>query len=268
MILQSAAAATVQTLGFSWQDNPIYQSMPAPYLWYEPSLGQYWNMVTAELGSLNSLGTLQPATFGTSIFYRVQRNNWTPPGGGTAQYLIDYRTDVEDTDDPLQVTPASDYASTGVTIVAMIKSYGDPSPGTVYVQVGLGGVGFGFAGLGGGNDYIVPGIYPSGDILAFSGGINGGQPENTNFRCYVATFKSVNVLGTLFTRIQLYRNGTLLTTGDLGYSMESYAASQDVQINGMNRFDFGSLMRFNYILDQTQVTTVTNYMRTIWGTLT
>lgn len=266
-MLQQSAAASILNLGFNWQDNPIYQTMPAPYLWYEPSLPQYWKMATDQDGSLYSLGTLQPATFGTNPFYPVRRTAWTPPGGGTAQYMTDDSTIVDSNDDSLEVTAASDYSSTGVSIVAMIKSEGDPTTGNVYVNVGLGGVGFGFAGTGGGNDFITAGIYPSGNGLVYTTQIVGGQPESTNFRCYIATFQSVNVLGTLFTRIELYRNGTLLSTTDLGYSMESYAASKDILMIGLNRFYFGSMMRFNYLLSQTQVNTITNYMTSIWGTL-
>jgi len=267
MLGQSAAASTVPNLGFDWENNPIYQTMPAPYLWYEPAASQYWKMTTDQDGSLINIGTLQPATFGTNPFYPVRRTTWTPPGGGAAQYMVDKGTDIESGNDPLEVIAASDYSSTGVSIVAMIKSEGDPSPGTVYVQVGLGGVGFGFAGFGGGNDFIVPGIYPSGDGLYYTSGISGGQPESTNFRCYIATFQSVNILGTLFTHIELYRNGTLIDSGDLGYSMESFAASKQVILGGLNRFYFGSMMRFNYIVNQTQVNTITNYMASIWGTL-
>lgn len=263
MILQSAGAATVQTLGFSWQDNPIYQVMPAPYIWYEPSLAKYWTVSDPDSqdGSLYNLGTLQPATFGTSPFDLVNGVSWTPPGGGTAQYMINNTTDIEDTDDPLEVTPASDYASTGVSLVAMMNKPGTTG-GDNNPLVGIGGVAFTYKY----QNTIAPGIYASGDLI-YSGPIVTGIPSDTNFTCYIATFVEVNVLGTLLTRIELYKNGTLITTGNLGYSMSSFAASQDVQIMGRNRYNIGSVMRFNYILDQTQVTTITNYMSTIWGTL-
>lgn len=267
-MLQQSAAACVPNLGTFWQENPIYQTMPAPYIWWEPSLPQYWRMTTDQDGSLYSLGTLQPAIMGTNPYYPVRRSAWTPPGGGAAQYMVDDGTlSVDSSEQGLEVIPASDYSSTGVSIVAMIKSEADPSPGTVTAQVGLGGVGFGFAGLGGGNDYIVPGIYQSSG-LAYSHSIKGGQPENTNFRCYIATFVSVSILGTLFTHIDLYSNGTLVSSGDLGYSMESWASGKNLRIAALNRFYFGSMLRFDYIVNQTQVNTITNYMRTIWGTLT
>ena len=263
-MLQQSAAASIPNLGFNWQDNPIYQTMPAPYIWYEPSLAKYWTVSdpNTEDGQLYNLGTLQPATFGSSPFALVNGTTWSPPGGGTAQYMINKATVIEDTDDPLEVTPASDYASTGVSLVAMLNTQeatGDDST----IIVGVGGVGFSYKYFG----LITPGIYSSGDILANSSGIGTGMPGNTNFTCYIATFVEVNVLGTLFTRIQLYKNGTLITTGDLGYSMSSFAASKDVQIIGLNDFNIGSIIRFNYIVSQGQVTTITNYMSTIWGTL-
>jgi hypothetical protein len=260
-MLQQSAAACVPNLGFNWQDNPIYQTMPAPYIWYEPSLPQYWRMTDTDNGSLYNLGTLQPATFGTSPFYPVQRTTWTPPGGGTAQYMVKKETLIEDTYDSLEVAPASDY-TTGVTLVAMMNM-----PGTAgsdnSVLVGIGGVAFTYKF----SNIIAPGIYPSGDLTYNSSGIGTGVPASANFTCYIATFQEVNVLGTLFTRMQVYKNGTLITTGDLGYSMSSYAASKDVQIFGANLYNVGSILRFNYLLGQTEVTTVTNYMRTIWGTL-
>lgn len=257
-MLQQSAAASIPNLGFNWQDNPIYQSMPAPYIWYEPSQLSGW---TAQPGQLYNRGTLQPATFGNPPFYLVQANTWSPPGGGTAQYMIDDSTDIESENDPLEVAAASDYASTGVTLVAMMKNTLN-SPGSAFVYVGIGGVCFTYIA----GNLVAPGIYPSGDLCFNSSGISNSVSD-TNFKCYIATFVEVNVLGNLFTRIQLYSNGTLITTGDLGYSMSSNAAAKDVQIFGGNRFDIGSMMRFNYILSQGQVTTVTNYMRTIWGTL-
>jgi hypothetical protein len=258
-LLQQSAAAYVPNLGFNWQDNPIYQTMPAPYIWYEPSQLSGW---TAQPGQLYNRGTLQPATFGNPPFYLVEANTWTPPGGGSAQYMIDDSTDIESENDPLEIAPASDYTS-GVTLVAMMKNT-ISGAGGAFVYVGVGGVCFTFIGPGPGS--IAPGIYPSGDLCFNTSGISNSI-SSTNFKCYIATFQEVNVLGTLLTRIQLYSNGTLITTGDLGYSMSSNAAAKDVQIFGGNRFDIGSILRFNYILDQTQVTTVTNYMRTIWGTL-
>lgn len=263
MILQSAAAATVQTLGFNWQDNPIYQVMPAPYIWYEPSLAKYWTVSDPDSqdGSLYNLGTLQPATFGTNPFHLVDGVSWTPPGGGTAEYMINDSTVIESGEDSLEIAAASDYASTGVSLVAMLNATaatGDDNS----VYVGIGGVGFTYKF----SNTIAPGIYPSGDLL-YSGPIVTGYPSDTNFTCYIATFVEVNVLGTLLTRVQLYKNGTLITTGDIGYSMSSYAASKQVVVMGLNDFNIGSIMRFNYIVSQPQVTTITNYMRTIWGTL-
>jgi len=259
MLGQSAAASTAQTMEW-FLYNPIVNSMPAPYVWWEPSLLSSWS---SQPGVLYNYGTAgSSANIGTSIFDQVQASDWTPPSGGTAKYEVNSNTLIEAGDEPNTVIPASDFTN-GVTIVAMIRSDGDPVTGTVVVQVGLGGVGFGFRGTGGGNDYIVPGIYASGDLLNHTLSVAGGQPPSDNFRCYIATIKPDGGQ----TELTLYQNGSLTVSGSLGTVYESGAASDNIQIWAGNRFFFGSMLRFNYVVNQTQVNTITDYMRTIWGTL-
>lgn len=257
MLGQSAASSLSQTMEW-YLYNPIIATMPAPYIWWDPSRLSSW---TSQPGGLYNYGTANPGTIGLPFPQdEVVASSWTPPGVGSALFQIDDATSVDN--DPLQIIPASDFLG-GVTVVMVYK--GDLVGGNLLLA-GIGGVGF----MSMGSPTVTrPALYNGSTDLGNSGGIslNAGNPPNDNFQCLICSYEPITVAFNPFTKVTLYQNGILQGTENMAISYASNASSQGSRILGQNQTQYGSLLRFNYVVNQTQVTTITDYMRTIWGTL-
>jgi hypothetical protein len=254
MIAHSAAASTVTTM--EWYFNsPIYQSMPAPYLWYEPSRLSMW---TAQPGALVNLGTLAGATFNTNPSYLVQASA-ANPASGSALYQIDDSTQIDGgtTRSSLRVTPAADIGPTSLVVVA--KSVDGIAAGSGTPLVGMGGIALTYKDSGGSPKFTA-GIYQPTANTANNVSIAADFPDTGKYRCYIITFTPEPN-----TYVRIYQNGTLKSQGEMGYSYATYATSNILSIVGFNRYFYGSIMRFNYALSSDQASIINTYLSSIWG---
>ncbi len=255
MFGQSAAASTVSSMNLYF-NSPMYTSMPAPYIWYEPSFTAGW---TAQPGSLKNFGSLYDATFGTNPSYLVQVTDANAPSG-SAVYAVDDSTSVYTSRSSLAITPAADVGATSLVVMLKATTASPTKDNTTIV--GVGGIAI-VCKDNGGSPVMTPGIYQPGALLTANNlTTRAGFPNTTTWSCYVMTFTPDPN-----TYTKMYLNGTLTTQGEMGYSYASYATAPNINIIGRNNFNVGSILRFNYALDQTQITAINNFMKTLWGPL-
>lgn len=249
---------------FTPELTPIYRSIGVPDIYFEPAAPNLagWRNFNYSNGTgqlynfgYNNKGSLWGSLPSTPV-YRENESNLAALGNvnGSSNNFVSRTASGT-------YTSAKDIGGTGVTVFLVFGNCIDED--TTQNVFNVAGINFGYVDASGG----APG-------WNFSVGINEGGASNytkTNVLWVESGFRVMTVSvyptggGLNLAHYNAWVNGIQVDT-DQSIGVDYNGADETTVATGLVRFDMGSLIRYPFTMNTAQVSSIVNYLETIYGT--
>ena len=263
MLAHSAAASVVPTAQGDWLFSPMWTEMTPPDVYWEPRYTYGYETMNQTLKNLGTGGSSMTAG---KLFEPIVTHDF---GTGT-DYYISSSTDFTEGDGSGHITSiGSEEYGGGATLVFLYKA-SDEGPTSTDALLKVGGIGWKpeyDTGVGYRFDLA---LFSSTGTAQYTGNSYTVIESDNQWR--MMTFVNERIDNPSSTndiwRWTTYKNSTQVFTDDVFLSGQwsSYADGGGASIIGLADHNYGSIMRFRYPLNSTQITAIRDYLETKYGT--